>query len=170
MDSSKKKKTSRFSLGCEVFHKDIQFDENDELSYIDQFKFQLMAQEAQWRVPELDALRIQYHQIMDAYEDLYQRYHGRHLLSWYCEHDPMRLGELQAQSPKKKKQLLFSIEKILKVQASENTMLNFDEPLFENKWFFRRVYKLELINKMPDSEEKKKKLQSSGGPLKKEIV
>ena len=156
MDSSKKKAPSRFSFGCEVFHKDIEFNENDELSYIDQFKFNLMAQVAQHRVLELDALRSGYQQIMDAYKDLYQRYHGRHLLSSYCEHDPMRLGELQAQSLKKKKQLLFSIEKMLKVQTSENTTLNFDKPLFKNKWFFRRVYKLELINKMPEGKEKEK--------------
>ena len=68
----------------------------------------------------------------------------------------MSLGELQAQSPKKNRQLLFSIEKMLKVQVSENPMLNFDEPLFENKWFFRRVNKLNLINKMPEGKEKEK--------------
>ena len=68
----------------------------------------------------------------------------------------MRLGELQAQSPKKKKQLLSLIEKMIKVQASENTTLNFNEPLFQNKWFFREVYILNLIDKMPESKEKEK--------------
>ena len=68
----------------------------------------------------------------------------------------MKLGELQAQSPKKKKQLLSLIKKLLKVQTSENTMSNFDEPLFQNKWFFRRVYKLKLIDKMPEGKEKEK--------------
>ena len=61
----------RFSLGCEVFQKDIEFNENDEPSYIDWFKFRLMAQEAQQRLVELDALRSGYQQIMDAYKDLY---------------------------------------------------------------------------------------------------
>ena len=45
---------------------------------------------------------------------------------------------------------------MLKVQSSENVMSNFDQPLFENKWHFRKVYKLELINKMPEDEEKEK--------------
>ena len=93
---------------------------------------------------------------MDVYEDLYQRHHGTHLLSWYYESNPMRLGELQVQSPKKKKHLLSSIEKMLKVQASKNTMLNFNEPLFQNKCFFRKVYKLDLIDKMPEGKEKEK--------------
>ena len=35
-------------------------------------------------------------------------------------------------------------------------MSNFDEPLFQNKWFFRRAYKLKLIDKMPEGEEKEK--------------
>ena len=35
-------------------------------------------------------------------------------------------------------------------------MLNFDKPLFQNKWFFRRVYKLDLIDKMPEGNEKEK--------------
>ena len=62
-----------------------------------------MAQEAQQRFHELDAIRNGYQQIMDAYQDLYQQYHDRHLLSWYYETNPMKLGELQAESPKKKK-------------------------------------------------------------------
>ena len=99
MDSSKKKEPPRFSLGCKVCHKDIKFNENDEPSYIDQFKFKHMAQEAQQRLVELNALRSGYQQN----EDLYQRYHDRNLHSWYYEHAPMRLGELQAQSLKKEK-------------------------------------------------------------------
>ena len=136
MNSSKE--PPRFSLGCEVFCKDLDFNKNDEPLYIDQFKFKLITQEAQQRILELDALRSGYQQIMFAYKDLYRPYHGRHLLSWKYEYDPMRLGELQVQSPKEK-QLLFSIENMLKVQASENTMSNFDEPLFKNKWFFRQL-------------------------------
>ena len=62
----------------------------------------------------------------------------------------MKLGELQAESLKKKKHLLASIGKMLKVQTSENTTSNFDEDLFQNKWFFRKLYKLDLIKKMPE--------------------
>ena len=65
-----------------------------------------MAQEAQRRILELNALRSGYQKIMDAYKDLNQQYHGRHLLSWYYEYDPMKLGELQAPSPKRKAALV----------------------------------------------------------------
>ena len=41
--------------------------------------------------------------LFDAYQVLYQQYHDRHLLSWYYETNLMKLGELQAKSPKKKK-------------------------------------------------------------------
>ena len=68
----------------------------------------------------------------------------------------MKLSELEVQSPKKKKQLLSSIKKMLNIQTSKNTMSNFDKPLFQNKWFFRRVYKLGLIDKMPEGKEKEK--------------
>ena len=78
---------------------------------------------------------------MDAYEDLYWQYHDRHLLSWYYKSNPMKLGELQAESLKTKKQLLASIGKMVKVQTSEKTMSNIDKPLFQNKWFFRKLYK-----------------------------
>ena len=61
-----------------------------------------MAQDAQQRFHELDAIRNWYQRIVDAYQDLYQQYHDRHLLSWYYETSPMKLGELQAESPKKK--------------------------------------------------------------------
>ena len=61
-----------------------------------------MAQEAQQRIHELDMIRSGYQQIVDAYQDLYQQYHNRHLLSWYYKTNPMELGELQAKSPKKK--------------------------------------------------------------------
>ena len=68
----------------------------------------------------------------------------------------MKLGELQAESLRKKKQLLASIKKMLKVQTSMNTMSNFDEDLFQNKWFFRKLYKLDLIKKMPVGKAKEK--------------
>ena len=67
----------------------------------------------------------------------------------------MRFIELQAQSLKKEA-TLSSIEKMLKVQVSKNIMLNFNEPLFQNKCFFRKVYKIDLINKMPEGKEKEK--------------
>ena len=70
-ESSRRKEPSRFSLGCEVFHKEIEFGENDEPLYIDQFKFKYMAQEAQLRFVELDALRSGYQLIMDVYKDPY---------------------------------------------------------------------------------------------------
>ena len=35
-------------------------------------------------------------------------------------------------------------------------MLNFDESLFENKWFFRRIYNLKLIHNMPEGKEEGK--------------
>ena len=114
-----------------------------------------MAQEAQQRIHELDAIRSGYQQIVDAYQDLYQQYHDRHLLSWYYETNPMKLGELQAESPKKKKQFLAAIRKMLKVQTSKSTTSNFDEALFQNKWFLRKPYKLNLINKMPEGKAKK---------------
>ena len=43
---------------------------------------------------------------------------------------------------------------MLKVQTSENTMSNFDEDLFQNKWFFGKLYKLDLIKKMPEGKTK----------------
>ena len=45
---------------------------------------------------------------------------------------------------------------MLTVQTSENTMSNFDEDLFQNKWFFRKLYKLDLIEKMPEGKAKEK--------------
>ena len=113
-----------------------------------------MAQEAQQRFHELDAIKNGYQQIVDAYQNLYQQYHDRHLLSWYYETNPMKLGELQAKSPKKKKQLLTSIRKMLKVQTSKNMTSNFDEDLFQNKWCFRKLYKLDLIKTMPEGKAK----------------
>ena len=86
-----------------IFWKDFDIDTNDKPGYIDQRKFKSMAQEAQQRIHELDAIRNGYQQIVDAYQDLYQQYHDRHLLSSYYETNPMKLGELQAESPKKKK-------------------------------------------------------------------
>ena len=71
-----------------------------------------MAQESQQRIHELDAIRSGYQQMVDAYQDLYQGYHDRHLLSWHYETNPMKLGELQAKSPKKKKQILVSTRKM----------------------------------------------------------
>ena len=98
-----------------MFHKDLDLNDNDEPVYIDSIKFKSMAQEAQQRIPELDAIRSGYQQIVDAYKDLYQQYLSRHLLSWYYESNQMKLGELQAQHPKKKKQLLALIEKMLNI-------------------------------------------------------
>ena len=66
----------------------------------------------------------------------------------------MKLGDLQAKSVKKRRELLSSIEKMLKVQRYKNTMLTFDEQLFENRWFYRKLLKLELIDQMPDGKEK----------------
>ena len=114
-----------------------------------------MAQEAQQGIHELDAIRSGYQQIVDAYQDLYQGYHDRYLLSWHYETNPMKLLELQAKSPKKKKQILASTRKMLKVQTSENTVSIFDEPLFQTKWVLRKLCKLDLINKMPEGKEKK---------------
>ena len=74
----------------------------------------------------------------------------------YYETNLMKLGELQAKSLKKKKQLLATIGKMLKVQTSKNTTSNFDEDLFQNKWFFRKLYKLDLIDKMPEGKAKEK--------------
>ena len=45
---------------------------------------------------------------------------------------------------------------MLKVQSTENSTSNFDEPLFQNKWFFRKLNKLDLIDKMPEGKEKEK--------------
>ena len=98
-----------------------------------------MAQEAQQRIHELDTIRSGYQQIVDAYQVLYQQYHDRHLLSSYYETNPMQLGELQAESPKKKEQFLAAIRKMLNVQTSKNTTSNFDEALFQNKWFFKKT-------------------------------
>ena len=81
MDHSK----NIFSLVCEVFCKDLDLDENDEPVYIDKIKFKSMAKEAQQRIHELNVIRSGYQQIMNAYDDLYRQYHGRHLLSWYYE-------------------------------------------------------------------------------------
>ena len=50
---------------------------------------------------------------------------------------------------------------MLKVQSSENVRLNIDQPFFKNKWHFRKVYKLELINKMPEGEKKEKEAAMS---------
>ena len=63
---------SRFSLGCEIFQKDLDLDTDDEPGYIDQRKFRSMAQEAQQKIHELDTIRSGYKQIVDAYQDLYQ--------------------------------------------------------------------------------------------------
>ena len=63
---------SRFCLGCEIFQKDLDLDTDDEPGYIDQRKFRSMAQEAQQRIHELNAIRSGYQQIVDAYQDLYQ--------------------------------------------------------------------------------------------------
>ena len=93
MHTSQKKEPPKFSLGCEVFQKDIDFNEKGKPGYIDQKKFKTMAQDAQWRLVELDALRNGYQQIIDAYEDLCPRYHGN---QWYYGFNPMRLGDLQA--------------------------------------------------------------------------
>ena len=82
----------------------------------------------------------------------------------------MKLGDLQAKSPKKKKQLLASIRKMLKVQKSKNTTSNFYEDLFQNKWFFRKLHELNLIEEMPEGKAKEKKKRDSGGPLKMKIV
>ena len=74
---SKKRRTklecskTRFSLGCEVFHKDLMFNENDEPAHIDSFKLKDMAQEAHQRMMELDVIRSGNKQIKDAYKDLY---------------------------------------------------------------------------------------------------
>ena len=63
---------SRFSLGCEIFWKDLDLNADDEPGYIDQRKFRSMAQEAQQRIHELDVIRSGYQQIVDVYQDLYQ--------------------------------------------------------------------------------------------------
>ena len=63
---------SRFSLGCEIFQKDLDLDADNEPRYIDQRKFKCMAQEAQQGIHDLDAIRSGYQQIVDAYQDLYQ--------------------------------------------------------------------------------------------------
>ena len=69
----------------------------------------------------------------------------------------MKLGELQAKSLKKKKQLLASIGKMLKVQTSENTMSNFDEDLFQNKWFFRKLCKTQFDKEDARRQRKRKR-------------
>ena len=47
MNTSHKKEPPKFSLGCEVFQKDIDFNEKGKPAYIDQKKFKTMAQDAQ---------------------------------------------------------------------------------------------------------------------------
>ena len=63
---------NRFSLTCEVFHKDLDLNKIDEPTYIDKSIFKSMAQEAQQRILELVAIRSGYQQIMDVYKDQYQ--------------------------------------------------------------------------------------------------
>ena len=69
---------------------------------------------------------------------------------------PMRLGDIQ-QNQKKKNQLLFALGSMLKVETMEYPMtypLSSEQNLFLNKWKLRWCYKYNLIDKMPDGEEK----------------
>ena len=45
---------------------------------------------------------------------------------------------------------------MLKVQESRDTTSGFDDDLFQNKWFFRKLYNLNLIKKMPEGKAKEK--------------
>ena len=69
----KERKKESFTLGCEVLCQHIEFDDG-EPSYIDTRKLQVEVQEAYQRVAELYAIRREYQQTIDAYEDLYNRY------------------------------------------------------------------------------------------------
>ena len=45
---------------------------------------------------------------------------------------------------------------MLKVQESRDTTSGFDDDLFQNKWFSRKLYNLNLIKKMPEGKAKEK--------------
>ena len=120
----------------------------------------------------MDALRREYQQTVDVYEDLcqcYQEEHGLHCLYVYA---PIRLGELQVDS-KKKSQLLYLIGQMLRAESMTYPMpypLSNEQELFINKWVFRCYFKFELITKMPDGEEKENEVKCSGGLLKQTVL
>ena len=70
--SRKKRRKESFSLGCEVLHQYIEFDDGHPVFFDKLKKLQREAQEAQERLVELDALRREYQWTVSAYEDLYQ--------------------------------------------------------------------------------------------------
>ena len=75
-----KRKKDSFSLGCEVLHQYIEFDDGEPV-YINKQKLQREVQEAHQRLVELDALRREYQCTIDAYEDLYNQYRDKHGLN-----------------------------------------------------------------------------------------
>ena len=68
---------------------------------------------------------------------------------------PMRLGDTQQNQ--KIEQIIVSLGSMLKVETMEYAMtypLSSEQDLFLNKWKLRQCYKYNLINKMPDGQEK----------------
>ena len=144
----KKRKMESFSLGCEVLCQHI------ELMVESHHTFEV--QPAHQQVAELDAIRREYQCTIDAYEDLYSRYRNEFGLHRMYKYLPMRLGEMQ-QNQKRKNQLLFAIGSMLKVETMEYPMtcpLSSEQDLFFNKWKLSKCYKYNLINKMPEGDEK----------------
>ena len=75
-----------------------------------------------------------------------------------CEYEAIRLGDIK-ENQKPKNQLLFAIGRKLRVETMEYPMtypLSSEQDLFLNKWELRWCFKFNLIDKMPDGEEKEK--------------
>ena len=152
----KKRRKESFSLGCEVLQQHIKFHKEGHPVYFERQKLLEKAQEAQKRLVEVDAIRREYQQTVDAYQDLHQRYQDEHGIHRLFETMPMRFSELQVDD-KRKSQLMYSIGQMLKESStpfplSNATYLPVQEVLM-NKWKLRCHFKYGLILKMQDAEE-----------------
>ena len=97
----------------------------------------------------------EYQCTINVYEDLYHRYRDELGLYRMYKYTPMRLGDIQQNQ--KKHKLLFAIMPMLKVETMEYPMtypLSSEQDLFLNKWKLRWCYKYNLIEIIPEGEEK----------------
>ena len=69
--SKKKRRKESFSLGWEVLQQHMEFDKEGQPVYFETGKLLEKAKEAQKRSVEIDAIRREYEQTVDAYQDLH---------------------------------------------------------------------------------------------------
>ena len=115
----------------------MEFDKEGHNVYFEKGKLLEKAKKAQKRLVEIDAIRREYQQTVDAYQDLHQSYQAEYGIHTLFGTMQMRLGELQVDD-KRKSELMHSIGHMLKESSTPFPLSSVNylptQEILINKW------------------------------------